>query len=200
MKKLQVIGLAGTNGSGKDTIGHLLVKSHGYMFVTVTDLLRAEAARRSLKTEREVLRAISSQWRRELGLGVLVDKAIAEYEKNADDYEGVVIASLRNPGEADRIHEFDGTMLWIDGDPRIRYERIQANASQRNRAEEDNKSFAEFQAEELIEMYPPVGSDSASLNMSEVKNRCDATIINDTQDLDVLQQAIELVLDLRKSV
>jgi hypothetical protein len=103
MKRLQVIGLAGTNGSGKDTVGHLLVKAHGYMFVTVTDLLRAEAVRRTLKTERQVLRTISSQWRRELGLGVLVDKAIAEYEKKSDEYSGVVVASLRNPGEADRF-------------------------------------------------------------------------------------------------
>jgi dephospho-CoA kinase len=196
MKRLQVIGLAGTNGSGKDTVGHLLVKAHGYMFVTVTDLLRAEAVRRTLKTERQVLRTISSQWRRELGLGVLVDKAIAEYEKKSDEYSGVVVASLRNPGEADRIHEFGGTMLWIDGDPHIRYKRIQANAVQRNRAEEDNKSFTEFQAEESIEMNPPAGSDSASLNMSEVKNRCDAVIINNSQDLVLLQRAIDSVLDL----
>jgi hypothetical protein len=45
-------------------------------------------------------------------------------------------------------------------------------------------------------MNPPAGSDSASLNMSEVKNRCDAVIINNSQDLVLLQRAIDSVLDL----
>ena len=65
--------------------------------------------------EREVLRTISAEWRRELGLGVLVDKAYAEYQ--VGDYKGLAIASLRNPGEADRVHALGGSVLWIDADP-----------------------------------------------------------------------------------
>ena len=75
--KLQIIGIAGTNGAGKDTVGELLAEHYGYLFVSVTELLRAEARRRGLPVEREVLRSISAEWRRELGLGVLVDKAYA---------------------------------------------------------------------------------------------------------------------------
>ena len=196
MKKLQIIGLAGTNGSGKDTVGHILAQKHGYLFISVTEVLRSEARRRGLQVDREVLRTISAQWRRELGLGVLVDKAIAEYEKDADTYVGVVIASLRNPGEADRIHEFGGTMVWVDGDPRIRYKRIQANAATRNRAEEDNKTFEQFIAEEETEMHSPVGGDAASLDSSEVKARCDVFIDNNSNDLNEFQSLIEAKLGL----
>ncbi len=194
--KLQIIGLAGTNGSGKDTVGELLAQQHEYLFVSVTELLRAECQRRNLPVERENLRMISAQWRRELGLGVLVDKAVAEYEIVKDRYSGVVMASIRNPGEADRIHEFGGTIVWIDADPQTRYDRIQANVATRGRAEEDNKTFDQFLAEEEVEMHTPEGGDNAMLNSAAVKDRCDVFLINDTSDLTSLSLTIQTSLKL----
>jgi dephospho-CoA kinase len=194
--KLRIIGLAGTNGSGKDTVGHILADRHGYLFVSITDLLRAEAERRGQPVEREVLRAISAEWRRESGrLGVLVDKAIAVYEPVKDKYQGLVMASLRNPGEADRVHELGGTVVWVDADPWVRYERIQANAVARGRAKEDIKTFEQFQAEEAAEMNKPSGGDAANLNMSGVKDRCDASIINNQEKLDELTTLIDKILN-----
>lgn len=193
-KKLQIIGLAGTNGSGKDTVGHILADKHGYLFISVTELLRAEAERRGLPVERKVLRTISAEWRRQSDLGVLVDKAIAEYEKNKGDYVGLVIASLRNPGEADRIHTLGGTMVWVDADPRVRYNRVQANASKRGRAGEDVKTFEQFQAEEAAEMQQ--SGDNATLNMTAVKARCDLFLQNDSDDIDDFQAAIKKTLNL----
>lgn len=190
MSKLRVIGLAGTNGAGKDAVGHILADKHGYLFVSVTTLLRNEAQRRNLPVERKNLRLISAEWRRELGLGVLVDKAIAEYEKDAGKYQGVVMASLRNPGEADRVHEFGGTMVWVDAEPRIRYDRVRANAASRDRAEEDNKSFEQFLAEEAAEMHRPAGGDSATLDSAAVKSRCDVFIDNGGDRLELLEAAV----------
>lgn len=194
--KLQIIGLAGTNGSGKDTVGALLAEQHKYLFISVTELLRTECQRRNLPVERENLRTISAEWRRELGLGVLVDKVVAEYEIVKDQYAGVVMASMRNPGEADRIHEFGGTMIWIDADPQTRYDRIQANVATRGRAEEDNKTFEQFLAEEEAEMHTPVGGDSAMLNSAAVKDRCDVFLTNDTSDLTSLSLTIQTSLKL----
>jgi cytidylate kinase len=196
-KKPKIIGLAGTNGSGKDTVGHILADKYGYLFVSVTDLLRTEAERRSLPVEREVLRTISAEWRREVGLGVLVDKAVAEYEKTGDKYTGLVVSSLRNPGEADRVHELGGTMVWVDADPRVRYDRIQANAPNRGRAEEDTKTFEQFQAEETAEMNKPTDGDDANLNMAAVKIRCDIFINNDDTDIAAFQATIKKALKLQ---
>jgi cytidylate kinase len=192
-KKPRIIGLAGTNGSGKDTIGHILAGKHGYLFISITDLLRAEAVRRGLPVEREVLRTISAEWRRESGLGVLVDKALAEFEPSKDKYAGLVMSSLRNPGEADRVHELGGTVVWVDADPRLRYDRIQANAAKRGRAKEDTKTFEQFQAEEAAEMNKPAGGDDANLDMAAVKTRCDILLDNDQQENELslqLEQAL----------
>jgi len=123
-----------------------------------------------------------------------VDKAVAEYEKAKDRYAGVVMASLRNPGEADRVHGLGGTVVWVDADPRIRYERIQTNAAARGRAAEDSKTFEQFLAEEKVEMSQ--AGDAATLDMSAVKERCDIVINNDDSGQDRFRQKIEQALDL----
>jgi len=192
MRDKKIIGLSGTNGSGKDTVGHILADKHGYLFVSVTELLRDEARRQGLSVDRENLRAISAEWRREQGLGVLVDRAVESYEKVADKYAGVVMASLRNPGEATRVHELGGTVVWVDADPRIRYERIQANVLTRDRAEEDNKTYGQFLAEEEAEMH--ASGDNATLDMSGVKAQADITILNENSDFTTLEQDVNNTL------
>ena len=193
--QLWIIGLSGTNGAGKDTVGQMLSKYHNYLFISVTELLRNEARRRGLPVEREVLRTISSEWRRELGLGVLVDKAVAEYEIAKDKYSGLVMASLRNPGEADRIHDLNGTMLWIDADPKVRYRRVQAAKASRGRQGEDDKSFEQFMAEESAEMQS-IGGDAATLDMAAVKQKCDIIVDNSREDLDAFRLHTEKALGL----
>lgn len=194
MRAVKIIGVSGTNGAGKDTVGHMLADKHGYLFISVTDILRKEAERRGLRVERETLRSISAQWRRELGLGVLMDKAVAEYETLKSKYAGVVIASLRNPGEADRVHALGGTVIWVDADPRVRYERVQAAIATRGRPGEDSKTFEQFKAEEAVEMKRT--GDSATLDMSAVKERSDVAVINSDKPQDEFLKDVALALGL----
>ena len=191
---MKIIGLSGTNGSGKDTVGHILADQYNYLFISVTDLLRDEARSRGQEPAREVLRTISAEWRRESGsLGVLIDKAVEQYKEVENEYPGgLVVASLRNPGEADRVHELSGTVIWVDADPQVRYDRITANAVARNRAEEDNKTFEQFQAEEAVEMTS--SGDSATLNMSAVKEKSDIILMNHEKNISDFTDLIERTL------
>src|ERR1035438_7159327 len=170
--KISLIGLSGTNGSGKDTLGAILAEDYGYLFISVTDLLRNEARKQNLPIEREVLRKISSDWRKESGLGVLVDKALKTFKEQTKSYNGLVISSLRNPGEADRVHELDGKVIWVDASARLRYDRIQKNKEARGRTSEDNKSYETFLEEEKAEMSSD-SNDETKLNMSAVKDKSD---------------------------
>jgi dephospho-CoA kinase len=194
-KKLRIIGLAGTNGSGKDSVGQLLAQYHNYLFVSVTDPLRSELRTRGLPITRENMRTLSAELRREHdGPGVLIDMAMASYEAVKDKYAGVAIASLRNPGEADRVHELGGLVVWVDADPRIRYERVQVNAKTRGRAGEDDKTYEQFRSEEASEMNGQTGSDDTALNMAAVKQLSDIQIDNTVQDQANLREAIEKAL------
>jgi len=130
--KLKVIGIGGTNGSGKDTLGFILAKHHNYLFVSVTELLREECTKRGIPASRENLRMVSSEWRREHGLGVLIDKAVEEFTSSTKTYSGVAIASLRNPGEVKEVHKLGGIVVWLDADPKVRFARIQKAAEHRS--------------------------------------------------------------------
>ena len=180
---MKILGIAGTNGSGKDSVGKLLADKHGYLFVSVTDILRDELQRRGLPTEREHMRNLSAEWRRESGLGVLIDKAQELFLAQNNAYKGLAIASLRNPGEVDRVHELGGKVIWVDADPRVRYERVAG----RGRVD-DNKTFEQFLAEEEAEMKH--SGDAATLSMGDVKSRADIKLANNFETLDEFENSI----------
>ena len=186
---MRILGIAGTNGSGKDLVGHILAERHDYLFVSVSDLLRDECRKRGLPVERENLRSISAEWRREGGLGVLIDKAVTTYTTRGHPYAGLAISSLRNPGEVDRVHELGGTVVWVDARQRLRYDRIQA--ASRGRGQEDDKTFEQFQVEELAEMSTT--GDSATLDMSAVRDKADIELLNEGS-LKILQEKVRETL------
>ena len=177
---MKIIGLAGTNGSGKDTVARMLRDEYGWLFADATQMLGDELTRRGQSHERENKAALSAEWRREHGMAAIVDKAVEMFEQG--DYKGVIVGSLRHPGEADKVRELGGTNLWIDADPEIRYERITQN--DRGRVE-DQKTYDEFLAEQEREMTPT--GDAATLNISAVKDRADITILNNGHDIEAFK-------------
>ena len=192
MKPHKIIGIAGTNGSGKDSLGEILANNYGYLFVSVTDILRQGLIEQGLAIERENLRNLSAQWRRQSGLGVLVDKALVIYQKNPTGYtgyKGLAIASLRNFGEADQVHELSGKVVWVDADPKVRYKRIIS----RLRGDEDRKTYEQFLAEEQAEMEH--SGDKATLNIAGVKAKADVLIENNgtlEEFKKIIQRALKL--------
>jgi hypothetical protein len=143
-----------------------------------------------LPPERKYTSQISGEWRRQHGLGILIDKAVDEYKKRGGEYAGLVISSLRNPGEADELHRLGGRMVWIDADPKVRYQRVES----RLRGPEDHKSYERFLQEEQVEMHHH-GNDDTALNMSAVKTKADIFITNDSNDLEEFKLAIKDALN-----
>jgi dephospho-CoA kinase len=190
---MKIFGVAGTNGSGKDTVSKMLAERHGFLFADASAMFVAELNKRGLPIDREHKAALSAEWRRESGMGVIVDKAVEMFNAEPGKYKGLVVGSLRHPGEADRVHELGGTVVWVDADPRVRYDRIQKNLHERITTHaEAGKTFEEFLAEQEREMTP-VG-DEATLNISAVKDRADITLINDGNDMDAFKDEAEKAL------
>lgn len=117
MKLPEIVGIAGTNGAGKDVLGLLLAELENYHFVSASDLLRDELRRTGVPLERANLAALSQRWRQESGdEGILTVKAMDQYEQERDTYNGLAIVSLRHPEEAQRIKEHGGVIVWVDAD------------------------------------------------------------------------------------
>jgi dephospho-CoA kinase len=187
---MKLIALAGTNGAGKDTVAELIAKEHNYLFISVSDLLRQEAAARGVTTDRKNLRTISAEWRRQHGLGALIDKAVENYEAAGGDtkFSGLVVSSVRNKGEVDRVHDFDGKLLWIDADSRVRFTRI----TSRNR-DDDPQNYDDFLKQQEAEMVR--SGDEATLSLSEVRTYADSVFINNHGDIASLNNAIAQELE-----
>lgn len=184
MKLPEIVGISGTNGAGKDVLGLLLQERCGYSFHSVSELLREELTRTGKAITRENQAQLSKKWRNESGDdGIMFTKAINAYlgEKEAKGYKGLALVNARHPGEADRIHEHDGIMVWVDADQRLRYDRLQTANRGRH---DDDKTFEEFQADEIREMHPPAHAPEGALHMAAVKERADITVENDYSSVD----------------
>ncbi len=195
MKLPEIVGVAGTNASGKDTLGALRQSLQNAKFVSLSDILRHELDLQGVSHERENLGALGNKWRAESGAGVLVNKSVALYneEKATMRYGGLTLTSIRHPKEVEAIQALGGIVVWIDADPKVRYERIQKRNAGRP---EDQKTFEEFVAEEQVEMQHLPGVE-ASMNMSGVRDLADVKIINDYDTLeeyeDFLKREFELI-------
>jgi cytidylate kinase len=192
---MKIIGVGGTNGAGKDSLGLLLAEEYGYLNATATDMFVKELNKRGLPIDRAHKSKLSAEWRRDLGMAAIVDKAIALFNENPGKYKGLVVGSLRHPGEAERVHELGGTVVWVDADPRVRYDRIQKSLSERTGTHaEEGVTFEAFLADEKREMTPE--GDAATLNMAGVKELSDVTVSNDTNKIEDFKAAAKKALNL----
>lgn len=187
---MKIIGIGGTDGSGKDTLGEILSKNYGYHFQTVTDLLREEAKNRGLPMKRETYRQISAEWRRKHNMAVLIDRVVKKHSEQENSSKGLVVASLRHPAEAERIHELGGKVIWVDADPKVRFKRVMS----RNRGAEDRISFEEFASEEKAQTQH--SGDKATLSLAGVKEKADIVIQNNSDDIEAFKSAAEKALGL----
>lgn len=186
---MKLIGIGGTDGSGKDSLGEILANKFGWKFISVTESLREELKKRGLPVTRTNQRMVSAEWRRKFGRSVLIDKAIEIYRKDEKGYRGLVLASLRNPGEPDRIHELKGIVVWIDADPKVRYKRI----TNRNRGGiEDKVTYEEFLAEEKAQFDH--SGDHHTLSLSGVKAKADIFIENNGDNIEAFKDQAQKAL------
>lgn len=186
MKLPEIIGIAGTNGAGKDTLADFLTARSGYKNTSTSDVLRMKLEERGVVRTRENMHALGTELRRKFGNGVLGNLLIERYQKEKEEkgYKGLVISSMRHPAIAEVIKREGGVVIWLDGDRRTRYERIRIN--HRNGRIDDDVTYEEFCAQEDAELHPSNG-DSHAADMEGVRRLADMTIMNNFPNLEVFE-------------
>lgn len=137
-----IIGITGTFGAGKDLIARHL-ESKGFQHLSTADILREEAIKRSLSVERESLRLLSNELKKEKGGDYLARKAVDRINK-----KDVIISAIRSVDEVNFLKNIKGfKLIFIDAPIKLRYERV----IQRSRVGEETISFETFKNKEELE-------------------------------------------------
>jgi dephospho-CoA kinase len=143
-----IIGITGTDGGGKGTVVEYLVTKKGFIHCSARQLWIDEINKRGLEVKRENMRIVANDLRRQFGN----DYLITEYQRRTGfkPAENYVIDSVRALAEVEMLKK-DGGLLWaVDAEQHLRYERIQARAS-----ESDKVTLEEFVRQEELEMNDP---------------------------------------------
>lgn len=169
-KTTQIIGIAGTFASGKDTVAQQLVADHGYTHVSTGDMVRKVALEKHGSIERPVLHSTAREFRYEYGAGAFVLEALKEPRPT-------VISGIRTLGEAKALLEAGGTLLYIDAPVEVRFERVHS----RNRDKETELTLEQFKANEEKELY--AGPNDEGFNIRGIRDMADV-IVENTLPLD----------------
>ena len=191
-KDYPIIGIAGSNGSGKDTVAAMLAERFNFFSASATQMLGDELVRQDKPTSRKNKAALSASWRKQYGKSAIVDRAIEEYEEHHGEKTGMCVGSLRHPGEALKVQELGGIVVWTDAEARVRYERVSA-VKREGREHEDMLGFDEWLADELREMEHHSGDDT-TLSVGAVKDLRDITIANNKNDIEAFKDQAEVAV------
>ena len=161
-----IIGLTGTNGSGKTVAAEHLTRK-GFRFHSLSDVIREELASRGLRATRENLIAEGNRLRSEFGPAILAQRIARKFRLD----QNYVVDSIRSPHEVRALREHgEFHLLHLDAPRELRYERVVQRGGQRVPA-----SFAVFAEQEERELESP---DPASQQLRATWEEADETIVN----------------------
>jgi len=143
-----IIGLTGKNASGKGEAANYL-KSKGFIYYSLSDVIRDEATKRNLEHSRDNLIMLGNELRKNFGPNYLAQKInlkIKETLKN-NPKQNFVIDSIRSPFEAKELMKNkDFNLVGIDAPIELRFQRL----LERNRVG-DAKTLEDFKEQEQRE-------------------------------------------------
>jgi dephospho-CoA kinase len=181
-----IIGLTGANASGKGEAASYL-KSKGFEYYSLSDILREEAKARRIELSRENLIRLGNEVRGENGPSVLAD-LVTKKIKNQNNY---VIDSIRNPFEIKALRKLnDFTLLGIDATVEMRFKRAVA----RNRPG-DPETLEEFVEKEKKENI----ASSTNQQLENCLKMADMIIINDSTIEDFHRKIDEKIAEIQKA-
>lgn len=177
-----IIGIAGTNASGKDTAAGFF-KDRGFAHFSLSDAVRLECDKRGLPKDRDTLRNTANEMRKTHGSAVLAERMAEEIKKT--NVENAVVTSIRGRSEVMALKKLPGfILLAIDAPIDIRFKRIKMRGR-----DSDFIDFENFQRQEEMEMAGGEGKQ----NIGAVVEMADYVIQN-VGTVDELYEKIKTTL------
>ncbi len=177
-KRVKLIGLTGTNGSGKGEAAAYLQKK-GFQYFSLSDVIREELQKRGKEPTRDNMIKMGNELREKFGPDMLARLAMKKVKDKA------VIDSIRNPKEVEYLRKQKNFIfLAVDAPAELRYERVK----ERGRGESAStlQEFIEKEKEEMTEC-------EKGQQLQKCMNMADFVIINDGS-LEDLYQKLEEIL------
>jgi len=176
-----IIGITGTNGAGKGTVVDYLVQKRGFKHYSARSFIVEEIERRGLPVDRNSMNLVGNDLRAKNSPSFVVESLFAQAQKAGGD---AVIESVRAVGEAIFLKEHGAKLLFIDADPKIRYERAVLRGSGT-----DKVDFETFLAQEKREMD---SVESWNMNIGGVMQMADFRVENNGT-LDALHEKLDVI-------
>jgi len=182
-----IIGITGTIGAGKGTVVEYLIDKKGFKHFSARAFLIEEIEKRGLENNRDSMVLVANDLREKNSPSFVADEL---FKRALESGDNCVIESLRTSGEIESLKSKGNfTLLAIDADPKIRYERIIGRSSST-----DNISFEKFLADEQREME---STDPNKQNLSKCIGMADF-VINNNGNLEELNLKLEEILKIIK--
>ncbi len=181
---MKIIGITGTLGAGKGTIVEYLISHHGFRHFSVRGFLTQIIQQRQLPLNRDSMVSVANELRAQHSPSYIVEQLLDQALQSGQD---CIIESIRTTGEIEALRKRDHfTLLAVDADPRLRYERVLERAS-----ETDHISYETFQENEKREM---TSTDPNKQNLAACQALADYRLDNN-HSFEELYQQVEVVLD-----
>ncbi len=182
-----ILGITGTNGSGKGAVVDYLVQKKGFTHYSVRDLIIEEVKKRGLELNRINIGNTGTAMRKEYGPNYFAETFIARArEAGIEDF---IIESIRTLSESASLHAHGGFMVGVDAPLELRYSRIQSRGSVT-----DQVSLEDFRHQEDIEYSPKDPTDPTQMNVLGVLAGADYTLINEGT-FEELGEKIDVMLE-----
>lgn len=179
-----IIGITGTDGSGKGTVVSYLVNQNGFKHYSARSFILEHIEKEGLERTRNQMRLTANKLRKEYGNDFVVRQAFERVEK--EGVTSAVIESVRALAEAEFLKSKGGILLAVDADQGLRYERVQER-----RSESDKVTYEQFIEHEELERNDP---DPHGMQKAEVMKMADYTITNNGT-LEELHEQVEVFLE-----
>jgi len=174
-----VVGLTGTNGSGKGTVAAALI-DRGFAYRSLSDILRDELEARGLRETVDALADLGNELREKEGGDVLARRVYESILKQGDPR--AVADSIRSVPEVEYFRGKDRFILVaVDAPVDLRYKRVQ----ERNRPG-DRVSLDQFISQEDRQLR----GEEREHNLLACIDAADILLINADRESDLIEELL----------